>query len=254
MNFSAFAHCRRKRYSETVVHSLGTHASLLLFLFVYLCAPLIANAQTYQLTYRATNYGQLSQPVAVHRIVEEASASGIKTQIWEYRLDLAREAGEVATIPLGGGHFVAPANPDSFRTLIAQVTSTKLAQSVSSHIAAGTGEVDTIAGLASHKYVISAGGADQYFVWIAEPPSGLSRHLELSTIEYSTRNTSFVAAEQIRQIIRLILLRGVEYPAGSGTSRTDLLLTRFDSAVNTESLLSRDKSFLFELESISAIE
>lgn len=224
-------------------------------LALLLGVALRANAQdsAYLLRYEALHYASFLEVLQHHAITEELSSEKLDVSIYSYRLDQKREYGNSVdsvvfgrnTLPLGIYSL------DSLQTLRESLTSSPTAQALASHSLKYFGTIDTIAGLPSYSYVIEDEGNREYLVWLAEAPPGLENLLICQTVEYAKRSGSFLMEEELHNMIRLILLKGVDFPPNSGSEAKAFILTRYDTAVNPEILNIRGNSYLYELKSLT---
>jgi hypothetical protein len=198
----------------------------------------------------------LNEVIALYRVVEHYYADSLATEVFGCRLDLIRNSDTVAAYgKIGSGRVLLPNTSQSIRdSLKAALLTSPLAQSVAKHEVTATGEIDTVwletnVPVEVYRYDVILNGSSQYRLWLSgDVSTGISAPL-LSSLEQEIRNSGFVASEQFRRMINLVLLRGVEYPPGSSEIRDDLMLVRFDNRRITNSLIAQSTVFEFQLES-----
>jgi len=218
--------------------------------------------ESIRFSYRAQQISGFNDIVELYRITESAFADSFTTNIEMCRLDLIQDADtESAYYSIGSGLVVIPVlTQQSLDSLRQIVLSTPLAKSLSKHSLNPTGEIDTfdLSGgmrLEAYRYDVLLDNKNREDrAWIAPCPFDLEHYPLLSSVEYLNRNSSFVANEQFRRIINLLLLRGVEFPPGSGKIRDDLMLVRFDNRKDELAFTSRVLIVESQLEEIKQAE
>ncbi len=221
---------------------------------VFLGSTTLAADTTYTLTYEAIRYGGLQAVIGKHLIVETVSPLQFFVTIFEYRLDRVDENGVLDSMLVIKNQIALPTDaalqslPASDRRSL-----TVIMPEPGTLRLAPVGDTATIGGLKSYKYALGAEGSVEMYVWFAEPPAGLTRYNWASTLEANKRSGTFVMSEFLRQTVRTAAADGIEWPPQSAKRRTDMIVVRIDTAVDSTSLLARDNSYLVELKSIGFV-
>lgn len=206
---------------------------------------------TIHLRYEVVYFRELQTVNSHHVIIEDLSPAEFNVRVFAYRLDRAgSSSARDSTLLASGTTQRAAVRYRSPQELLDSTMTPLLDAAIAGLTLVPTEQRESIAGLPSIKYELREHGRPSLFVWIAESPARLADYQQLAQLEAPNRNGSFLFFEFFRSQLRAMILRGIEYPPASGTPRSDLLVTRIDSGVRTESLLARDNSFVFELKSI----
>ncbi len=208
--------------------------------------------------FRAQQLDALNEPVSLYRIVEHLYPESLTTEISMCRLDLIKDSDTAAAYAeIGSGKAILPSrSEDALDSLKSEILNSPMAKSVAQHVIKPTGAIDTLtlaSGLpvVAYRYDVYLSGTVQYRLWLTDEIVGDSQYELLSCLEQESRNSSFVASEQFRRLIGLILLKGVEYPPDSGKIRDNLMLVRFDTRHDTTALISASTVFEFSLQDLS---
>lgn len=228
---------------------LVTVLSLLAF------ATVRTNAQVpeYVLRYEALHYASFLEVLQHHAVNEIFDGKNLEVSIFSFRLDQKKVYGEPADSVLLGKNSLSLGsyNGDSLKQYRENLRSLPTARALAGHSLKYFGKVDTIAGLPSYCFVIEADGNREYLVWLAAAPVGLENLLLWQTLEYRKRGGTFLMEEELCDMIRLILLSGVDFPPDSGIANNAFILTRFDTSVYPEIMNVRNNSYLYELKSLT---
>ncbi len=228
--------------------------AVLLLLPAFLGSTTRAADSTYTLTFEAVRYGELQAVIGKHLIVETISPSRFSVAIFEYRLDRADEAGKIDSMLVLKNEVSLPSTDDGQATPESDRRSLTVIMPEPGMLRlAPVGDTATIGGLRSYKYALGAEGSVEMYVWFAEPPAGLANYTRASSLEAGRRSGTFVMSEFLRQTVRTAAADGIEWPPQSSKQRTDMIVVRIDTAVDSTSLLARDNSYLVELKSINSV-
>ncbi len=242
-----------RTFSQSASHQFVLVAVLLL-LPVLVGSSARAADSTFTLTFEAVRYGELQAVIGKHLIVETISPSKFSVAIFEYRLDRADEAGKIDSMLVLKNEVALPSTDDGQATSESDRRSlTVIMPEPGTLRLAPVGDTATIGGLKSYKYALGAEGSVEMYVWFAEPPAGLAKYNWASMIEAGKRSGTFVMSEFLRQTVRTAASDGIEWPPQSSKRRTDMIVVRIDTAVDSTSLLARDNSYLVELRSVSPV-
>jgi len=212
-----------------------------------------AQVTEYVLRYEAVHYASFLEVMQHHVVTQTFDGKNLEVSIYSYRLDQKKEYGESpdsvlfgkTTFGLEGYHS------DSLKQYRENLQSLPTARALANHSLEYFGKVDTIAGLPSYCYIIEADGNREYLGWLAEAPQGIADLLLWQALEYPKRGGSFLMEEELCTMIRLILLRGVEFPPNSANNGKAFIITRFDTSVYPEIMNVRGNSYLYELKSLT---
>lgn len=212
------------------------------------------SAPQYVLRYEAVQYGKNEEIISWRQVTQSVDSARLSVAMYEYRLDEKPVAGAARDSTLVGRGSLAlrdfPADSlDSYRQAL---VNSPMAKSLLDHRLEFMGKIDTIAGLPSYQYAMLSEGVRQYLVWIAAVPAGLENLQLLQSLEYPRRNASFIVEEEVFNLIRLVLLRGVDFPTGVVGGREPFIVTRYDTAVNIDFFFYRENTYLYELKSLTA--
>lgn len=213
-------------------------------------APLFAKS-AYSLRYEAVRYGT-ALSIIQHRVINEQFANdSLKVNLLEYRLDRKTSEG-MDSLSLGKGLLATSLlSDDSLAAARTKLLSMPAAKVLAGHTIQYLGEVDTIAGLISYKYVVVTEGVYQFFVWLAEAPPGLEKLVSYESIEYSQRMASYLIEEELRNMIRLVIFGGIQFPPNQPGTQKSFIITRYDTAVKGDYFTAKDNTYLFELKALS---
>jgi hypothetical protein len=205
------------------------------------------------LRYEAFHYATIASVIQHHVVSEHLSARELAVSIYAYRLDRKIENGAgLDSVSLGTSHLnFENLGHDSISAMRERLLRSSAAKAVQSYELKYLGRVDTIAGLPSYQYAVMTNQTRELLVWLASAPPGLDSLILWQSLEYSRRNMSFLLEEEFCNMIRLVLLRGVDFPPDSSAARGSCIITRYDSAVNTDYFTVRDNTYLFELKGVT---
>ncbi len=205
------------------------------------------------LRYEALHYLTIASVMQHHVINERLTAKELSVSIHAYRLDRKGEEGAFRdSVSLGTSRrSLAGLSGDSLAKFRASLMVTPAAKAVESYRLEYLGRIDTIAGLPSYEYAVVTGNVREFLVWIANAPPGLENLIIWQTIEYSQRSISFLLEEEVCNMIRLVLLRGFDFPPSMPGSKSPFIITRYDTAVNDDFFTVRDNTYLYELKSVT---
>lgn len=223
------------RWAHSTIRSIN---ALLLLLIALIPVSILGDetkSEANHHTYRAQQLDKLNDPVSLYRIVEHIYPDSLLTEIFMCRLDLIKNYDTAAAYTnIGSGRAVLAEDSEFVRdSLKTALLASPMAQSVKDHEVVASGKLDTIMigtlPIAAHRYHVVSGGVVEFRMWIHHDFNPFGDYLLMQCLEESQRNSGFVASEQFRRMLNLLLLRGVEYPPGSGEIRDDLVLVRFDT-------------------------
>lgn len=224
-----------------------------ILLIIFAAGSSSVSAQEYLLRYEATHYSSAANVIQHHVITERVSSAALDIAIFEYRLDRVGEAGSKRDSSSLGRSGFDPRlySSDSLESYREQLIASPTAKALNDHKIEYLGKVDTVVGLPSHMYAITVESVRQYLVWLAEAPPGLENLVLWQTLEYPKRKTSFLAEEELCNMIRLVLLRGFPFPPDNSGKAVPYIITRFDTAVNIDFLTVRNNTYLYDLKSLT---
>lgn len=207
----------------------------------------------HDLRYEAIRYGSMLNVLSHHVILERIDPKQLDVTIFSYRLDRKEESGQAVDSLLFGRNSLefGKLSEDSIESLRINLLNSPTAKVLLDHTLEYLGQIDTIAGLPSYEFSIQTEGNREYLIWLAAAPPGFEKLLLWQSIEYPGRSGSFMLEEELCNMIRLILLRGIEFPPGADSDNNAFMITRFDTAVNPDFLNARDNSYLYELKGIT---
>ncbi len=208
--------------------------------------------------FRAHQLSGLNHIETLFRITENLFEDSITTNIEMCRLDLVKNADTSAEFySVGNGRAsLLPFSQQQRDSLKQELLSKGYAKSIQNYEVKYTGTTDTLIvngslPVVAYRYdVIIGGNAVEYRLWLTDEYDATNHYPLLSSLEFAERNSSFVASEQFRRIINLVLLRGVEFPPDSGEMRDDLFLVRFDNRDSFQAFMEKSIVFEFQLEEI----
>lgn len=232
---------------------LSIHAAILA---IFAVAALAASqtSKPYVLRYETCQYGKDGDTISWRVVTESIDSTRLNVSMFEYRLDQKPVAGApIDSSAIGRGSLnLLEISPDSLAAYRAALLASPTAKALLDHRLEFMGHIDTIAGLPSYQFAIVSEGVRQYLVWLAAAPAGLENLQLLQSLEYPRRNASFIVEEEVFNMLRLVLLRGVDFPPGVTGGREPFIVTRYDTAVNIDFFFYRNNTYLYELKSLTA--